>query len=192
MRRLKYLLLAFVVLVSINAQAQNETKISDERIEDLSKRMCIAALTFRVSSSKQAGDRIERLILNFLGSSKEDKNHKAIITKFWNENYEKFICYDEGTTERTRNPQQFMKRIVDLGMYKSVLYNFLLSDEDEYPIDVNAVEIYNGKEETLLDYLDGIISNPEKAKEYNIKEIKLLRLTIIEDYNAKIASELKN
>tara|TARA_R110002096_G_scaffold153285_3_gene316978 strand:- start:585 stop:893 length:309 start_codon:yes stop_codon:yes gene_type:complete len=101
------------------------------------------------------------------------------------------ICY-EGPEDETRNPQHFLKRIVDLGMYKSALYDFLLSDEDEYPIDVNSVEIYNEKEETFLDYLNEIISKPDNEKKYTIKEIKMLRLTIIEDYNAKTASELKN
>jgi hypothetical protein len=189
MRRTKYLLLVFVVLFSFNTQAQNETKIDDARIEDLSIRICRSALTFRNASAKTAGESIEYMILKFLGTSKEDPNHKVILTKFWNENSEKLICY-EGPEDETRNPQHFLKRIVDLGMYNSVLYDFLLYDEDEYPIDVNTVEIYNGKEETLLDYLDQIISNPEKAKEYNIKEVKLLRLTILEDYNAKKASEL--
>jgi hypothetical protein len=77
-------------------------------------------------------------------------------------------------------------------MYKSVFYDFLLSDEDDYPIDVNAVELYNGKEETLLDYLDEILSNSEKLKNYNSQEIIMLRMTIIEDYNAKTAAQLKN
>ncbi|MEH6537831.1 MAG: hypothetical protein V7719_15625, partial [Psychroserpens sp.] len=137
-----------------------------------------------------AGSNMEKMILNFIGVSKEDPNYKEKLTKFWNENSEKFICY-EGPEDETRNPQHFMKRIVDLGMYNTVLYDFLLSDEDEYSIDVNAIEIYKGKEETLLDYLDSIIANPEKAKEYNMPEIKDLRGVIIEDYGAKTASELK-
>jgi len=44
----------------------------------------------------------------------------------------------------------------------------------------------------LFDYLDAFISNPMNEKIYNLKEIKLLSLTIIEDYNAKTAEELKN
>jgi len=50
------------------------------------------------------------------------------------------ICY-ESPVDEARYPQHFMKRIVDLRMYKSVLYGFLLSDEDDYPIDVNTLEI---------------------------------------------------
>ncbi|MEH6537832.1 MAG: hypothetical protein V7719_15630 [Psychroserpens sp.] len=192
MRSIKYVLLVFVVLVSFNTQAQNETKISEERMEDFIKNMCSAALAFRIADASKAGQGVEGLILNFLGTSKEDPNHKEIFTAFWNENSYRFICHEEGTTKYTRTPQHFMKRIVDLGMYKSVGYDFLLSDEDEYPIDVNTIEIYNGKEETLLDYIDAILKDHKVESKYNVKEIKDLRDVIILDYNGKKASELKN
>ncbi|MCI2230279.1 hypothetical protein MC378_13960 [Polaribacter sp. MSW13] len=191
MRRIKYLSLVFVFLVTISAQEQNETKISDETIEDISKKICSASIAYRTVSAKTAGKDIEDLILVNIGVLREDPKYREKLTKFWNEHSEKLICY-EGPEDETRNPQHFLKRIVDLGMYKSVLCHFLLSDKDEYPIDVNSVEIYNGKEETFLDYLNEIISKPDNEKKYNIKEIKMLRLTIIQDYNAKTASELKN
>ena len=140
---------------------------------------------------KKAGKGVEGLILNFLGISKEDPKYKEKLTKFWNENADKFICHEEGTTERTRNPQHFLKRIVDLGMHKSVLNGFLLSNPYKLPINVNTVEIYNGKEETLLDYLDAIISNPDNEEKYNIPEIKSLRRLLLMGYNAKTAAELK-
>ncbi len=47
MRRIKYLSLVFVFLVTISAQAQNETKISDETIEDISKKICSASIAYR-------------------------------------------------------------------------------------------------------------------------------------------------
>lgn len=191
MKRVKYLLLVFIVLFLFNTQAQNEAKIDNEKLEVFANRICHLALTFRTSNAKQAGYNIEEFVLNWIGISKEDPNYKEKLTKWWNENNHRFICHEEGITERTRNPQHFLKRVVDLGMHKLVLYDFLLSDEDDYPIDVNAVEIYNGKEETLLDYLDKILSNPNNEKTYNMKEIEWLRFTIIEDYSAKRASELK-
>jgi hypothetical protein len=191
MRKIKSLLFAFVVLFTINIQAQNETEISEERMEDFIKKMCRSALAFRTADARKAGYGVEGLILNFLGTSKEDPNHKEIFTKFWNENSYRFICHEEGTTKFTRTPQHFMKRVVDLGMHKSILYDFLLSDEDDYPIDVNTIEIYNGNEETLLDYIDNLLKNNDVESKYNVKEVKLLRLTIIEDYNAKKASEIK-
>jgi len=165
-------------------------KIDDERIKDLVIRICRSALTFRNASADTAGESIEYMLLKFLGTSKEDKNHKQILTKFWNENSEKLICTDEGSTKYTRNPQHFMKRIVDLGMYKSVLYDFLLSDEDDYPINVNAIEVYKGKKETVLDYIDNILKDPAVDEKYNVKEIQSLRRALLNDYGAKKASEL--
>ncbi|OAD39924.1 hypothetical protein [Polaribacter atrinae] len=191
MKKFKYLLLVFVVLFSMNTQAQNETKIDDAKLNDFIKKLCLSGLAFRTSDSRQAGQDIEELILNFLGLTKEDPNYKEKLTKFWNENNHKFICHEEGTTKFTRTPQHFLKRIVDLGMHKSVLGDFLLSNPYKYPINVNTVEIYNGKEETLLDYLDAIISNPDNKEKYNIPEIKSLRRLLLMGYNAKTASELK-
>jgi hypothetical protein len=179
--------------LALTAKAQiTDTEISDEQIEDLSINICRSALTFRNASAKTAGESIEYMILKFLNTSQDDPNHKAILTKFWNENNEKCICYDDGSTGRTRNPQHFLKRIVDLGMYTSVLNDFLLSNPFKFPIDVNAVEIYNGKEETLLDYLNEILSNPENDGKYNFQELQSLRRLLLMGYNAKTAAELKD
>ncbi len=192
MKNLKQLFAVLVLLLAMTIQAQNtETKISEERIEDISNKICHAALAYRTLSGKEAGKDIEDLILANLGTSREDPNHQAILTKFWNEHNEKLICY-EGPEDETRNPQHFLKRIVDLGMYKSVLYDFLLSDPEGYPIDVNPIEIYNGKEETLLDYIDYILNKPNASSEYNVKEIQSLRSWLVMGYNAKTASQLKN
>lgn len=185
MKKILYPLVFLVGFTSTQAQ-----EITDKRIEDLSKKICSFALAVRTLSASTAGEDIEDIILNFLDTNRDNPNYKAIITKFWNENNEKLICY-EGPADETRSPQHFMKRIVDLGMYSTVLNGFLLSNPFKYPIDVNAVEIYNGKEETLLDYLDEIISNPESEKRYNIQEMESLRRLLLMGYKAKKASELK-
>ena len=65
MKKFKSLLMVFIVLVSINTQAQSEIEISDERMEDFIKKMCRVSLTFRTSAAKQAGSNMEKLILNF-------------------------------------------------------------------------------------------------------------------------------
>lgn len=85
-----------------------------------------------------------------------------------------------------------MKRVVSLGMYETILYDFFLYDEEEYPINVNTVEILpNGEKETLLDYINKILADPEVDKKYDVKEIKQLKRVIVKDYNAKTAAELK-
>ncbi len=193
MKNLKQIFAVLVLLLAVTMQAQNtENKISDEQIEYITKKLCSSALAYRAGNAKTAGKDIEDIIINFLGTSRNDQDYKKIITKFWNENNEKIICNDEGSTKDTRNPQHFMKRIVDLGMYQSVFYDFLLSDPDSYSINVNAIEIYNGKEETLLDYIDYILNKPNASSEYNVKEIQNVRDWLIEGYNAKTAAQLKN
>jgi len=54
MRKFKYVLVVVVVLFSINTQAQSETKIDDEKIEDFTKKMCSAPLGFRIASAKKS------------------------------------------------------------------------------------------------------------------------------------------
>ena len=118
-----------------------------------------------------------------------NKNYKQKFTELYNKYSDKFICTDK-PTEKSRNPEHFLKRVVCLSMYESIFYDFLLSDPEEYPIDVNTVEIVNGKPETLIDYIDNIITNPEISKNYDVGQIKDLKSWLVEEYGAKKANEL--
>jgi len=181
-----------VLLTALPSQAQNWSKLSKdeaESIKRLSTKMCTQLQMSKTAKHEDAGRQVEKHILNQLNITREDPNYKLKAANFWNKYAEYFVCTNNGGR---RKPQHFLKRVVDMDFTNKVLYDFLLYDEEEYPISVNAIEIYKGKEETFLDYLNAILADPKNEEFYSFKEIKLLKSIIIEDYGAKTASELKN
>jgi hypothetical protein len=186
------MVITLLMLVFLPTQAQDWSKLSKDEAESvkrLATKMCTQLQMSKTAKHEDSGWQIEKHLLNRLKITREDPDYKLKVAKFWNKYAEYFVCDIPGGR---RNPQHFLKRVVDMDFYETILYDFLLSDEEEYPISVNAIEIYQGKEETFLDYLNAILAVPSNNDgKYNFKEIKLLRSIIIDDYGAKTASELK-
>jgi len=189
---MKNYVLAILLCFCIQIQAQETKEYTCEELEDFSEIICAEATSLsRGDSISKAGEIIEAMFIKMFGIDKNDPNYKQLVAAVYNKYAACLICRDKPNF-RTRNPEQFLKRVVSLGMYESILYDFFLYDEDEYPIDVNTIEILpNGEKETLLDYINKILADPEVDKKYDVKEILDLRTWIIEYYGAKKASELK-
>lgn len=186
--------LTIVLLIcSLQLQAQENTDYTCEELEEFAQFLCNTATTLsRGDSISKAGEIIEERFLKKFGIDKNHPNYKQLVAAVYNKYAACLICKDK-PTPHTRNPEQFLKRVISLGMYESILYDFLLYDEEEYPIDVNTIEILpNGEKETLLDYVDKILADPKVSEKYDVKEIQSLRRVIIKDYNAKKASEIKD
>jgi len=51
--------------------------------------------------------------------------------------------------------QHIFKRAISMKLQEIVLTDFFLDDENNFPIDVNVIQIHpNGSKKTLLDYLN--------------------------------------
>jgi len=157
-------------------------------LRTLSSKMCVQLQSSRTFGHDNSGERIENIMLKHLGITRETKDYKLLVSKFWNDNAQNLICDDDA--DGLRNPEQFMKRVINMGMHTSALYDFLLLDEEEYPVTVNHIEIYQGKEETVLDYIENILKNPNNSTEYDFVELKSLKKTLIKYYGAKYAKDL--
>ena len=137
---------------------------------------------------EDVGARLENYILKHLGISRKTKGYKLLVANFWNANSQDLIC--RTSTGGLRNPQHFMKRVVEMNMQNEALYDFILYDPEEYPITVNHIEIYNGKKETILDYIENILTTPGNDKKYNFQELQSLKRILIDEYGAKLATQL--
>ena len=188
----KFYILSFLLCFNLQIQAQETKEYTCEELEEFASLICANARRLSKGDSiSKAGEIIEDDFISKFGIDKNDPNYKKLVAAVYNKYADCFICRDK-PTKFTRNPEHFLKRVVSLGMYETILYDFLLYDEDEYPIDVNTIEILpNGEKETLLDYIDKILADPEVSKKYDVKEILDLRGLIIEDFGAKKASDLK-
>jgi hypothetical protein len=80
-------------------------------------------------------------------------------------------------------PQHILKRVIDMGLNNN--FNFIFELEEN--VNVNAVE--NG--ETVIDYIDSILSDPDKNKNrYVFRDLKDLKEVLIQYYGAKKANDM--
>lgn len=69
----------------------------------------------------------------------------------------------------------------------SFFFQYFLADRQ---LNVNAVEIRDGRRETLVDYLDWAISLPEAEQLYDVSALRRLRAFLIDHMGAKRAADL--
>ena len=175
------------------ADAQNSDTNSVQQsdldgLKLLAARICLQLQASRTTGHSNTGTRIENYILSHLEISRKTEGFRSLVSGFWNENAQHLICDDKA--QGYRSPILFMKRVVEMEMQKTVLYGFLLSDEEDYAVTVNHAEIYDGKPETILDFLDGILRDKARHVDYDIDEIQELRQVLFEGYGAKNARDL--
>lgn len=193
MKKLKHTLLlvfiGFTVTLSAQTDCGTESEDGTTEMEFLGSKLCaMIELTF---GYENAGEKIEDVLLGQLEITRETSNYKQQILDLWNTYSNCFICKSKSVTKpELPYPTHFLKRVVDFHMEPQVFDEFLLNDPEEFPIDVNAVELVDGKGETLIDYLDKIIADPSKQEGFRMTSIKELRTYLIEDYSAKTAVEL--
>lgn len=180
----------FFVSQSIYSQVKVK-ELSNEKIKKIAALLCSDAFTIAGSEQRsRAGTETLNQFMHFFEIKKTDPNYKLKVATAYNKYADRLICRSK-PTDLSRSPEQYLKRIVSIGMYWTILYDFLLYDQEEYPIDVNTIEMVNGRPETLLDYLNTMLKDPRREYKFNVKEIQLLRGLIIEDYGAKTAKELE-
>ena len=116
----------------------------------------------------------ERTILNKINVSYNDPLRAKKISDFINNNHDKLICSDD-SLQKHRKREHIFKRAIALQSY---FYFHHLAKSDDYSINMNFYEIVDGKKETLLDYVDMILNDPEKRKMYNLNSLNNLRDTL--------------
>ena len=74
-----------------------------------------------------------------------------------------------------------------MNVIDSFFFDYFLRDPN---MKINAVEVVDGKKQTLLDFLDLIVSNQKLHDLYSINEIQNLRTLIVQISKAKRGDEL--
>lgn len=102
------------------------------------------------------------------------------------------ICEDPSRLyPDSRYPQHYMKRVIDMHMTVEIFDEFLFYDSDLFPIDVNAVQVVDGKRETLVDYIDFLLDRSTSNQgRFNYNALRDRREVLVEEYGGKKASEL--
>ncbi|WP_345273620.1 hypothetical protein [Flaviramulus aquimarinus] len=213
MKRIKYLLVVLVFGFAFNAQAQNKetdpdyefvfeeegykTYYTSIHMKNFASMACSKVES--LGANDDVGKHLENLFLRFLRITRETPNYKNIIAAFWNKHSSEFICV-KTRLGSVPSPQHLMKRVVTVSSHNVVFDTFILTlgrqvkdvKKDRPLIDLNAIEInQRGEEETVIDYINSIISIEENKKRYDIADLKALIATL-SVYGAKTAKDLKN
>jgi hypothetical protein len=130
-------------------------------------------------------DSFESTILKVINVSYDDPLRAKKISDFFNNNHAKLICGCD-SLQRHRAREHVLKRAIAIHSYEYINH---LASSDDYSINMNFYEIVDGKKETLLDYVDMILNDPEKREMYNLSGLNVLRETL-EDLGVVKGSEL--
>lgn len=171
----KTIILLFLVLSTICNSQETEENI-DHSI--LCQKM--------YDSTKFTDDPTKKLldaIIEVMGKGEDISDRKAFISNFVNTNI--IIC-NKNSLFLIRDNEPFLKRSVSSGNTHFIRE---IGDEDGYNINFNAIEIVDGIEETLLDYLYKIIESPNLRTRYDNDGIEDL-IDIVEENGGKRAKDL--
>ncbi|SDS11446.1 hypothetical protein SAMN05216503_2019 [Polaribacter sp. KT25b] len=177
---IKSILLLSILLISNFSFAQTVDEKTNEKLNinsdnnDLANKICGASyISWGGANPVKA---LEMTIINEIGVEADDPLRSQKISDFFNKNHDRLICGDD-TRQKFRKREHFFKRAIAFHAY---VYFDHLAESDDYSINMNTYEIIDGKKETLIDYVDKILNDPEKRKLYNVDGLKNLRITLEE------------
>lgn len=169
-----------------NSSLDEIAKITaNPEMEKFGNSLCISMVNANVTG-KDIVKTLQDQILQKLKITRSTPNYQDKIIAFWNRNKNYFVCKGK-INSITRDQEHITKRALALGIEKHVFYKFLLNNPNT---DVNAIEWHNGEAETVLDYIDKILSDPNAKDKYVIKDIKELREMLIDYFDAKKAEDI--
>lgn len=158
-------------------------EISSSDLNSIRLRMCLIASAFRNDEDYDFGEAFDSILLEYSDIDPNDPDRQFKLAIFWNRYLPGMIC---PTTANLYESKHIYKRIIDLGVHKRIFGEYFLRDPNEFPVDVNSVEIdRNGNYATLLDYIYEILENPELRRLYNAGQLMRLRRLIEVRFDGK-------
>jgi hypothetical protein len=165
-------------------------KVEKKNLEEFSGNLCTYLVL--LDGDSNAGEKIKKYFYDFLEISDESsENQKAIFKTFWNKHNDKLICKTK--VYQARVIEHFTKRAIELKLGYELFGGFLLRDHQNMKINVNAVEIYDGKKETVLDFIENILNDPKGISTYGsggLAKLKRIKRILVARFEAKRADEL--
>ncbi len=183
----RVLLGIMLITLSFGANAKEVAKVDDtKRIKTLAQGICVM---YNLSGSNIAKD-VKEMIVKYMAKYEGNKNPTgAQILQFLNTNKHKMTCRRNGVEKN------YMKVVFDRRAYRALFselfFNDLKPKDGSVLPDVNAVSLTGSKgtPETVLDYMDRLISTNKGGRAYT-KQVKSLRKTFIKYLGAKKFTEL--
>ncbi len=161
----------------------------DAELKRLNKMMCNNLMASRVSGMSL--DRLLNLSLSrYFRVPPDAPGFHEKVQQFWDTHYAQLICDDIKDGFTKTKSTHLSKRAWDLNQHDTFIFDFLLNEDRTY-LNINAVDYsFEGKPETLLDFLERIYNNPKRYPRYDLNEVKDMIMELRVAYGAKRAREL--
>lgn len=184
--------LALILLVSLNtntAYAQsNEVDAEEmEALKLLANKICSSINSVSDSTDANIIEQVNGYITHYLGLEEGEQNTTEIYS-FWITNSQYLIC-DIESVEAGRDIEHVLKRAIAMHYHKQFFYEYLFKAGSGEIF--NTTELVDGKEETLLDYIDKLMGEEDFEFNYNPAEMKRLRNILVKNFGAKTAEQLR-
>ena len=174
--------------VSLRGRAADTSEMEDLSISILANQICDAMNVYQMTGVGVAHEAFEMMILDHLNIDKANNpNYRVEVRNFWNANHERMICTNE--TPGHTSPQHILKRVIEMQSTSTFYFQYFLEDRR---VNVNAIEMREGQPETVVDYIDTILADPQAENLYDVSELRRLRSFLLQFMNAKRASEILN
>jgi hypothetical protein len=167
--------------------AKLQNLAGDPKVREFAKDLCLTMMNAG-ETGKDIVQVMENDILGYMEITRETPEYQEKIISFWNANKNDFICKGK-VTSKTRETEHLMKRAIALSLHDKVFDGFFFNT-DEYDFDYNAIELVDGEPETVLDYLDKVISDPDASKKYVVENIIELRNSLRDEFGAMYAIQI--
>lgn len=156
-------------------------------IQLLANRLCSSLLNSQAFDDLTARDAFKSTIAKHLKISVNGNNTRKAVLDFFNLHKNDMICTVKNS--KYSFPQHVMRRMIDMGIQEELFFDFLLEDDsDEYKgkVDLNIVyKNAEGVEETLLDYIETLLSDKSTKGLYNHDELRDLQESFEDQYGGK-------
>lgn len=151
-------------------------------------RMCLIASAFTNDEEYDFAEAFDSVLLEYSGIDPNDADRQLKLAIFWNRYVPGMIC---PVTANLFESQHIYKRIVVLGVHRRIFAEYFLRDPNEFPVEVNSVEIdRNGNYATLLDYIHKILDTPRIRSIYNAGQLMRLKRLIEVRFDGKRVQEM--
>jgi len=170
-----------------HAQGGDNSGISSE-VSTVRSRICSSIYEFRTVEGASFQNNMKRIAAQELGIDLRTLQGKKQFADYWNANNDQMICK---SIAGIYPAQHVFKRAIQMKVDKPILREFFLTNPNDFPINVNAVEtLANGEKETLLDYVDKVLRHPEVDNIFNKGQIIRLKRILELRFDGKRAHEL--
>lgn len=172
----------------VNFISKMSQDLTENTVQTLANELCSVIQNARVISNYSVADNVEARLVRYGNIDKNSKDYKLQIAEFWNKYSDRMIC----SADNGRYPRQHVfKRAIEMNIQQEFFMDYFLTDEVKFPINVNAVEIYdNGTRSTVLDYIDAVLAREDARERYNVGQIVGIKKVFEQLYGGKRAREL--